>query len=114
VPDDQKNKNGTDTNEVNKRALLYEIWDKDTGKVVFLSKSSSKIIDEQDDPLELEEFFPCPPPLYATLTTDTLVPLPDFTLYQDQARELDTLSDRIDGLIQQLQVKGCYDATFRS
>jgi hypothetical protein len=57
-----------------------------------------QIIDARDDPLGLEGFFPCPKPLYATTTSDTLVPVPDFVLYQDQAMELDILSDRIDGL----------------
>jgi len=69
------------------------------------------IIDERDDPLELEGFFPCPRPLYATVTSDSLVPLPDFVLYHDQANELDILSDRIDGLVKALRVRGVYDAS---
>lgn len=93
------------------RACIYEIWDKETGKAYWLSKSLKEMVDEQDDPLGLEEFFPCPKPLYASLTNDSLVPIPDFALYQDQARQLDTLSDRLDGLIQALQVKGVYDAS---
>ena len=92
-------------------ALIYEIWDKETGKVFWISKSLGKILDERDDPLELEGFFPCPKPLYATLTTDSLEPIPDFVIYQDQARELDTLCDRIDGLINALKVRGVYDAS---
>ena len=92
-------------------ACIYEIWDKETGKVLWLSKSLGKIIDERDDPLGLECFFPCPKPLYATLTTDSLEPIPDFVIYQDQARELDTLCDRIDGLINALKVRGVYDAS---
>jgi hypothetical protein len=111
LPDDQKIKQSADSDSVLKRALLYEIWDKETGQCVFLSKSLGKIIDALDDPLGLEEFFPCPPPLYATLSTDTLVPVPDFTLYQDQARALDELSQRIDGLVKALQVRGVYDAS---
>ena len=92
-------------------AVIYEIWDKETGKVLWLSKSLGKIIDERDDPLQLECFFPCPKPLYSTLTTDSLEPIPDFVIYQDQARELDTLCDRIDGLINALKVRGVYDAS---
>ncbi len=111
VPEDTKTKGSTDSDSVLKRALVYEMWDKDTGECLFVSKSQSKIVKRVPDPLGLEEFFPCPPPLYATLTTETLVPLPDFTMYQDQARELDTLADRIDGLVKALQVKGCYDST---
>jgi hypothetical protein len=92
-------------------AVIYEIWDKETGKVLWISKSLGKIIDKRDDPLQLENFFPCPKPLYSTLTTDSLEPIPDFVIYQDQARELDTLCDRIDGLINALKVRGVYDAS---
>ena len=93
------------------QACIYEIWDKETGKVIWISKSLGKVLDEKDDPLELEGFFPCPKPLYATLTTENLEPIPDFTMYQDQARELDTLADRIEGLINALKVRGVYDAS---
>lgn len=91
-------------------SFICELWDKTTKKAFWFSKSYSHLLDEKDDPLGLEGFFPCPKPLYATLTNETLVPVPDFTQYQDQARELDTLCDRIDGLIQALQVRGVYDA----
>lgn len=91
-------------------AAIYEIWDKASGKALWISKSMPDVLDEKDDPLGLESFFPCPKPLYATLTTDTLVPVPDYTLYQDQANTLDLLADRIDGLIMALQVKGVHDA----
>ncbi len=92
-------------------ACIYELWSKDTGKVTWLSKSMNKILDERDDPLQLEGFFPCPKPLYATLTTDSLVPVPDFTLYQDQANTLDVLCDRIEGLINALEVRGVYNSS---
>jgi len=93
------------------QAVIYEIWDKETGTALWISKSLGKIVDERPDPLELENFWPCPKPLYSNLTTDNLEPIPDFTMYQDQARELDTLADRIDGLIQALKVRGVYDAS---
>jgi hypothetical protein len=37
--------------------------------------------------------------------------VPDFILYQDQANELDILTDRIDGLVKSLRVRGVYDAS---
>jgi len=93
------------------QACIYEIWDKEQGKVFWISKSMGEILDEKDDPLQLEGFFPCPKPMYATLTTDSLEPVPDFVLYQDQAKQLDTLADRIDGLVNALKVRGVYDAS---
>jgi hypothetical protein len=93
------------------RAKICELWDKETLKVYWLCKGMPQVIDVRDDPLGLEGFFPCPKPLYATTTSDTLVPVPDFVLYQDQAMELDILSDRIDGLVKALRVRGVYDAS---
>ena len=108
-PDDLKQSYKSDDGVY--EALIYEIWDKETGKVLWISKSLGKILDERDDPLGLENFWPCPKPLYSTLTTDSLEPIPDFVIYQDQARELDALCDRIDGLINALKVRGVYDAS---
>jgi hypothetical protein len=93
------------------RAKVYEGWDKNEKCAVWFSKGVKDFLDQRDDPLGLEEFFPCPRPLFATLTNDSLEPIPDFTLYQDQANELDILCDRIDGLVKALQVKGVYDAS---
>ena len=94
-----------------REACVYEIWDKQTGEVLWLSKSMGQILDTRPDPLKLENFWPCPKPLFSTLTTDSLVPIPEFVLYQDHARQLDTLADRIDGFIQALKVRGVYDAS---
>ena len=96
--------------EGSSEAVVYEIWDKTTGEVIWLNKSMGKILDTRADPLQLENFWPCPKPMFSTITTDSLIPVPDFVLYQDQARQLDTLADRIDGFIQALKVRGVYDA----
>ena len=93
------------------QARICELWCKTTGKVYWISKNLPDFIDVRDDPLGLEEFFPCGRPLFATMTSDTLTPVPDFILYQDQANELDILSDRIDGLVKSLRVRGVYDAS---
>ncbi len=91
------------------QARIYEIWDKAKKKAIWISKSVSEPLDERDDPLGLTEFFPCPKPLYATLTSESLEPLPDFTLYQDQATELDMLANSIDILVKALKIRGTYD-----
>lgn len=108
-PDKKDKANGG--NALPKQAMIYEVWDKGTKKAMWFSKSLGKVIDERDDPLGLVEFFPCPRPLYATITNSTLIPVPDYKLYEEQAMLLDTLMDRIDGLVKALQVKGVYDAS---
>ena len=91
------------------KANIYELWDKKEKRCVWMSKSHQKALDVKDDPLGLDGFFPCPKPLYATTTTDSLIPVPDYALYQDLAKELDTLTDRINGLADSIKVVGVYD-----
>lgn len=111
-PDAINNGNFTQNSsqDAKSQACIYEIWDKENQKAIWFSKTLKQIIDERPDPLGLENFFPCPRPLYATLTSDTLVPVPDYKQYQDQAQQLNKLAVRIDGLIKMLVVKGVYDA----
>lgn len=112
VPEELKKdkQSGGDNSEAS-RALIYEIWNKQKLKAYWMCPSMPEMLDEKDDPLGLEGFFPCPRPLYATMTNESLEPVPDFSLYQDQAKELDTLADRIQGLIGALKVMGVYDAS---
>lgn len=117
-PDDLKRSDRANPDfDDQRRACIYEIWDKGEKKALWISKSHKEPLDVKDSAalkeagLEFEEFFPCPRPLFATLTNESLIPVPDFTLYQDQANELDICCDRIDGLVKSLQVKGVYDAS---
>jgi len=107
---DPKTYTGTTGAAANK-ACVYEVWDKGRKKALWFAKEMTDPLDERDDPLGLQGFFPCPRPLYATLTGESLIPLPDFTLYQDQARLLDLCANRIDGLVKALQIRGTYDAS---
>lgn len=95
-----------------KRALVWSIWDKATRKVHVVSKGSERRLAVIDDPLNLEGFFPCPPPIYAISTTGTMIPIPEFTQYQDQAIELDTLTARIDALTSALRRRGLYNGSY--
>lgn len=102
----------TSDNETDgKRGCVYELWDRVTKKVYWFNKDLPEFLDELEDPLQLSGFFPCPKPLYATLANDSLIPTPDFVLYQDQAYELDMLTARIDSLTKALKVVGVYDAS---
>lgn len=110
VPMDSGKKDDN-TPEDYKRAFIYEIWDKESEKVYWICKDYKDVLDEREDPLQLQGFFPCPKPLYATITNDNLIPTPDYVLYQDQARELDELTGRIGNLVKALRVAGVYDAS---
>jgi hypothetical protein len=94
-----------------KKAVVWEIWYKNDKTVVWIAEKHPYILDEREDPLQLDAFFPCPKPLFATLSTDTLIPVPDYVQYQDQAYELDSLTDRISKLVKACKVVGVYDAS---
>lgn len=103
-------RDGVDTAKM-KKAVVWEIWEKPTKKAIWVAQGFENVLDEKDDPLQLDEFFPCPKPLFATLTTDSLTPIADYIMYQDQANELDALTDRIGKLVEACKVVGVYDAS---
>lgn len=94
-----------------KKAQVWEIWDKSSESVIWVAEGHDKALDVKEDPFGLDGFWPCPKPLWATQSTDTLVPVPDYTLYQDQARELDKLTARIDKLCDAVKVVGVYNSS---
>jgi hypothetical protein len=110
---DQMKSDGMAADQIDrmKKAKVWEIWCKSEKKVYWHAEGFQEILDVRDDPLELEGFFPCPKPIYATLTSDTLVPVPDFKQYQDQAKEMDELTARIAMLVKAVKVVGVYDAS---
>jgi hypothetical protein len=93
------------------KAAVYELWDRKTKTVFWIHKSMENLLDKMEDPLRLEGFWPCPKPLFATLGNDSLMPTPDYILYQDQAGELDMLTGRIDALTKALKIVGVYDSS---
>lgn len=118
VPLDYTPNKGTDAvegstpkHEVLKKACVYELWDRGTKKVFWISKSYPEILDEKDDPLQLVGFEPCPTPMLANVTTSNTVPRPDFYMVQDQYTELDNLNNRISMLLQACKVVGVHDKT---
>lgn len=93
------------------KAAVYEIWDKACKKAFWISKSfSSRPLDEREDPLGLDGFFPCPKPVLATTANDSVIPTPDYAYYQGQANEIDKLTGRIAELQEALKVRGFYAA----
>lgn len=94
-----------------KKAQVWEICDKTEKRVIWVAEGYSKTLDEKPDPYGLDGFWPIPRPLFATQTTDTLVPVPDYSLYQDQADEMDKLTNRIAMLVEACKVVGVYDAS---
>ena len=109
VTDDARARNSDprDVPDVFKRGTVYEIWDKEEREVLFIAPSlPSKILNRVDDPLGLQEFWPIPRPIYDVVDSSSLVPIVPYSLYKDQAEELDHVTRRIDKLVEQCRYRG--------
>ena len=106
-PDDRRDRGETAPEDA-RRAVLWEIWHKPARRRIVIADGFDRVVEEAGDPLGLAGFFPVPEPLYAVRTSDSRVPIPEFTLYQDQALELDELTTRKRHLIQALRARGVY------
>lgn len=90
-------------------AEVWEIWCKDTKTVYWWVEGYEDVLDKVDDPLQLEGFFPEPPPLISNTTTSRYIPKADYALAQDLYREIDELETRITMLTRACKVVGVYD-----
>lgn len=97
-----------------KICAVYEIWVKSEKKVLFVARDfKDKIIKELDDPLGLEGFYPMPEPLSFLLKTADLTPTPLYKLYEEQAKELNRITQRINRIVNALKVRGVFDNTIK-
>ncbi|HUU25592.1 MAG TPA: hypothetical protein VMW68_08540 [Methyloceanibacter sp.] len=94
------------------RAEVWEVWHKTKLEVLWVSDGLEKPLGKDAPPVEYRDFWPCPCPLYAVPVNDSMVPVPEFDLYEDQANELDHLQGRIGSLVDQCKAVGICDADF--
>lgn len=100
-----------------KLAEFWEIWDKDGDEVFFLCDQLEVCLYplvnlEGEPPLKLDGFFCTPKPLQLIDDNGTMVPIPLFRMYEDQADQVDRLTVRIDKITEQMRLRGIYDAAF--
>jgi hypothetical protein len=109
--DDQQS-DGQKETDLFKKMQVFEIWSKLDKKIYFIAESyKDSPLKVEDDNLNLKGFYPCPPPIYAVESTTNLIPTCEFTLYKDQADELDRVTARINKLMLGLRLVGIYDGT---
>jgi len=99
LPEDQKD-----------ACVVYELWDKTSRKVYFLSEQwHDRELQVEDDPLSLENFFPTPGPLLLTANPGKFEPIPLYEYYQNQAEELNRVSVRLNKVLSAIRVRGAYN-----
>ena len=91
---------------------VWEIWDKTSRKVYFISPDlPEQMLRTADDPLHLSGFFPIATPLMFFPKISSLEPVPLYAAYEGQAKELNRITLRIARIIEALKVRGFYDST---
>jgi len=101
--------------ETAKVAEFWEVWDKEGEKVFFIHEKAERLIfpiatPKGEPPLDFEGFFPCPEPLMIVENTGSLLPICLFSLYENQANQLDKITARIDKIVAALRLRGVYDS----
>ena len=96
-----------------KEVCVYEVWDKNSRKVYWLAKEKTDdFLKVANNPLGISSFFPCPKPIYATLTNDSIIPVPDYSMIKELLSELNGINSRMRLIMQALKVSGAYDNSF--
>lgn len=90
-------------------ADIWEVWDKRTNTVVFVSEGCKAILKEAEDPLKVQGFFPMPEPLHFFKRVSSMIPQVLYSVYEQQAIELNAVSVRIRKIIAALKVRGFVD-----
>lgn len=93
-----------------KTALIYQIWDKLGGKKIRYISPNYKDgeLKVEDDPLGLTGFYNCPKPLRFIRKANDLKVSAPYSLYKNQAEELNNLTKRIKGVTSSIKVVGGY------
>tara|TARA_R100001082_G_scaffold44580_3_gene23778 strand:- start:3767 stop:5782 length:2016 start_codon:yes stop_codon:yes gene_type:complete len=103
---------GDDDGDAMKRGVVWEVWDKVDRVVCWIAPSfNEEALRMDEDPLGLEGFFPIPEPIMSISTTNSLIPVPEYNMYKDQAEELDLITHRINRIIGGMKLRGVFDSS---
>ena len=93
-----------------KTICVYQIWDKSDRTVKYLTPQyKDNFLKIDPDPLGLVGFFNCPKPLYFVKKSKNLTPTALYTIYENQAKELNVIQLRLNNIIKAIKARGIYD-----
>ena len=89
---------------------VWEIWNKKDRKIYFVCEQwREKLLRESPDDLNLVNFYPTPGLLSLTTRNGTLLPIPLYNFYKEQAEELNRVTVRLNKVLSAIKVRGVYN-----
>lgn len=93
-----------------KTAQVFQIWDKSEKNIKYVSPNwKDGFLKTDDDPLGLSGFYNCPKPIQFVEKSNDLEPTALYTIYENQAKELNRIQLRLNRVIEAIKVRGVYD-----
>ena len=112
---EQDSKNSNDDNDLFKYAEVWEVWDKQSERVIFVTTGGGGVVlSDEEDTYNLKNFFPIACPLGSYSNPNSLIPIPLYRFYRGQAEELNRIDSRIKSLVEQCKYTGIYAANSES
>jgi len=103
--------NDQDRNPQNGKADIWEVWDEENGKQIFIqSRGKSSVVESGPVPIKYPGFYPCSV-LAQCVDPESTIPVSDFASSKDQILEVERLAERKHGLIQAIRANGIYNPT---
>lgn len=93
-----------------RKCKVWEVWHKADNKVYWVTEGVDVFLDESEPEVDLDDFFPCPRPAYATLQRRSLIPSPDYERYAKHFDQVNELTRRIYSLLDSVRMKGLIPA----
>lgn len=93
---------------------VTEIWHRPSRRVIVIGWGFDAPLEQRDDQLKLKQFFPCPKPMFANVRSKRFVPKPDYDYYATTCQYINTLTERIENLTQQIRDINVVDASLNA
>lgn len=93
-------------NDGSLKAPVWEVWSRVDARVYWVVEGVNTVLDEEEPFLDIDGFFPCPKPAFGTLKRKSLIPVPDYKRYESTLEQINDLTSRIYGLLDQVRVRG--------
>ncbi len=108
---DDEEKDDQQAGELSKVTCVYQIWYKKEKKILYVSPQyKDGFLKESGDTLGLTGFFNMPKPIRFIEKSNNLLPTPVYNLYEEQAKELNQLTRRIQKVVEAVKARGIYDS----